>query len=156
MLRPCVPRTAHATPEDRRGSTSPRRAMGDQGNPQEPPNFRTSSFHRGSDWEAGRVGPACNEEAPLGVRSPLGRRSEARVRLTGTVQGMLIFMRWAAPHGWCLAPGQNCKPNHKFDSAALQELQLSHLMDRRVGEPYADAQQVRQRARRSVQVAGAP
>ena len=59
--------------------------------------FRTSSFHSGADWEAGRVGRASSEEAPLGAESPspLGRRGDA-----GKI--FFIFMRWAAPHGWCL------------------------------------------------------
>ena len=59
--------------------------------------FRTSSFHSGADWEAGRVGRARSEEAPLGAESPspLGRRGDA-----GKI--FFIFMRWAAPHGWCL------------------------------------------------------
>ena len=67
-------------------------SMAEDRAPRSPPVFRTSSFHSGADWEAGRVGRPRNEEAPLGAElpSPLGRRSDAGL------------MRWAAPHGWAV------------------------------------------------------
>ena len=47
--------------------------MADRGAPRSPPVYRTTSFHSGADFEAGRVGRARGEEAPLGA--------ELRIRL---------------------------------------------------------------------------
>ena len=120
-------------------SDRPEASMADRA-PRSPPVFRTSSSHSGADFEAGRVGRARGEEAPLGADppAPLGRPGDA----SSPVRGHLHALGGAAR----LGSRQDHQPDHRRNASPLQEFQLSLHVDGRMDQQHAEARRVPRRA----------
>ena len=117
-------------------------SMAEDRAPRSPPAFRTSSFHSGADFEAGRVGRARGEEAPLGADppSPLGKPGVGRRRTAGQ------SARSPIDH----------QPDHRRNASPLQEFQLSLHVDRRMDQQHAEARRVPRRADSALWLMGHP
>ena len=133
---------ARAVQDQRCGGAQREASMAEDRAPRSPPAFRTSSFHSGADFEAGRVGRARGEEAPLGADppSPLGKPGVGRRRTAGQ------SARSPIDH----------QPDHRRNASPLQEFQLPLHLDRRMDQQPAEARRVPRRADSTLWLMGHP